>query len=202
MRFRTKLASLSVATCAAACLVATDANGGGSFLLGLDYALTESRLEHNFTTHEVDELGVSFGLILPITDNRFFVSYKGAATFHGVTDVIYGSNPSPDDDRFYRNLDQYIGSLNGLVVGTRIDVSRSLYVKPMLGVGVLVHIIYGNHGEGIAYGSYQTDLTVLTMYEFERLDLGGWVTLGYIPFSGYFDRADLGYLSLGLALAM
>jgi hypothetical protein len=182
--------------------LATDVKSGGSFLLGLNSALTETRLEHNFTTHEVDDLGVSLGLILPITDRRYFLSYKGAVAFHGVTDVIHGSSPSPDDDRFYRNLDQYIGSLNGIVIGTRFDVSRSLYVEPMFGLGVLVHIIYGNRGEGIAYGSYQADLTALAMYKFERVDLGAWLTLGYVPFSGYLERADFKYLSIGLALSI
>jgi hypothetical protein len=182
--------------------LATDVESGGTFFLGLDYAGAEAQLSHNFTTHELDDFGVCFGLILPITDDRVFISYKGAAAFHGVTDVIYGETPSPNDDLYYRNLDQYIGSLNELVIGTRFDLSRSLYVEPMLGVGVFVHIIYGNHREGIAYGSYQTDLTVLTMYEFGKIDLGTWFTFGYIPFSGYFDRADFKYLSFGLAISI
>ena len=127
------MVSLAVAICALASFVVTDAKSGSSFVLGATYALTDSRLVHNFTTHKVDDMGVSFGLILPITDHRFSVLYKAGVSFHGVTDVFHESNPSPDDTRFYRNLDQYIGSLNGLALGTRIDLSPSLYLEPMPG---------------------------------------------------------------------
>lgn len=183
-------------------LSASNVKAGGSFFLGANHALTETHLVHNFSDHKVDDLGVSFGLILPIMERRFFLSYKGSFAFHGLTDVIYGSNPSPDDGEFYRNLDQYIGALNGLVVGTRIDVSESMYLEPMLGVGVLVHVIYGNRGEGIAYGSYQADLSVLAMHEFETIDLGAWLSFGYVPYFGYLDQANFKYFSFGMALSI
>jgi hypothetical protein len=182
--------------------VATANANGRTFFLSGNYALTDNRLSHNFTTHEVDAFGISFGLMLPITHHRFAISYKGAAAFHGVTDVEYGATPGPDDDRFYRNLDQYIGSLNGLVVSTRLDVSSSVYVEPMIGVGVLVHIIYGNHGEGIAYGSFQTELSALLMREMARVDVGGFFSVGYVPFGGYFDRMDMAYVTFGVALSI
>ena len=139
-------------------------------------------------------------MILPVTHQRFFLSYKGAAAFHGITDIYYGSNPGPDDTLYYRNLDQYIGSFNGLLLGTRFDIARSFYLEPMLGMGVLVHIVYGNGGEGIAYGSYETELSLLGMHAFEKLDLGGWLLLGWVPFGGYFDRWDVVFSSFGVAV--
>ena len=202
MKLRSGLISIIGTGCILFSVAATKAENSNTFFVGLDYALGEFQIQNSFTTHEVHSPGASFGLILPITDDRVFISYKGAATFHGVTDVIYGENPSPDDEWYYRNLDQYIGSFNGLFVGARFDLSRSLYVKPMLGVGVLVHIIYGNHREGIAYGSYQLDATVLAMYELGKVDIGTWFTFGYVPYGGYFERVDLEYLSFGLAISI
>lgn len=188
--------------CAVSTLWSADARGGGTFFLALDHTLTDTQLSHSFTTHEVHETGISCGLILPIAEGRYFLSYKGAAAFHGVTDIIYGSAPGPDDEKYYRNLDQYIGSLHALVFGRRFGLSRSLYVEPMVGAGVLVNIIYGNHGEGLAYGSYAVDLTILTMYELKRVSLGALLTLDYIPLDGYGGKADISFLTFGIALSL
>jgi hypothetical protein len=197
MRFITVLCLIAVFA-----IMPGSARGGGTFFLSGNYALTETHLAHNFTTHEVDDFGVSFGLMLPLTDHRFVVSYKGGVAFHGVTDLLYGNNPGPDDTRFYRNLDQYIASLNGLVIGTRVDLSDNVYVTPMIGIGVLVHIIYGNEGEGFAYGSFQTELSALLMREAQWADVGMFFSLGYVPLSGYLESADLKYTTFGVALSL
>ena len=202
MSYRSKHILACCAVFSLVLLPATSARGGGTFFVGLNHGLGDLNLDHNFTTHEVDQLGASLGLTLPLTDGKYFLSYRASASFHGVTDVIYGSNPSPDDERYYRNLDQYIGGFNGFAIGTRIDLSNSVYLEPMLGVGVFVHVIYGNRGEGIAFGSYQTDLSVLAMREFGGYDLGVWLSLGYIPVGGYGDRMDSGSLTFGVALSL
>lgn len=173
----------------------------GSFFLGSNYALTDTKLAHNFTTHEVDRGGITFGFMFPIVRQQFGLAYKGTVAFHGVTDIYYGSTPRPSDDIYYRNLDQYIASLNGLVVSRRFDTGDRWYVEPMIGVGVLVHIIYGNKGEGIAYGSFQTDISSLVMYEFDAIDVGGFFSINYVPFGGYGDPWDLAYLTFGVAVA-
>jgi hypothetical protein len=198
-----RLHKISILTIAIGATLApfAQAHTMGTLYLAGNIALTDTKLTHNFTTHEVDEVGIGFGFILPITRHRFALSYKGSVAFHGVTDIIHSSNPAPDDDKFYRNLDQYIGSANELTVGTKLRVSDSIYLEPLLGVGVLVHIIYGNQGEGIAYGSFQTDLTTLAMYEMHRFDIGAMVSFAYVPWGGYFDTWNSAYVSVGLAVS-
>lgn len=200
MRRFLKVSILSIAIGATLAAFA-HAHTVGTLFLASNIELTDTKLEHNFTTHDVDDVGISFGFILPITRHRFSLSYKASVAFHGVTDVFHASNPAPDDDKFYRNLDQYIGSVNGLTVGTKMRVSDSVYLEPMLGVSVLVHIIYGNRGEGIAYGSFQTDLTTLVMYELHRFDIGAMFNFAYVPWGGYFDAWNAAYVSVGLAVS-
>jgi hypothetical protein len=195
------LRALTVAIALCAGTVEAKAHTTGTFFLTSSFGLGGRKLANSFTTHEVDKAGIGFGFILPITRQRFSISYKGAVAFHGVTDLEYGSNPGPDDAKYYRNLDQYIASLNGLTVGTRLPLSDSVYIEPMLGLGVLVNIIYGNHGEGIAYGSFQVDLSALAMYELAHFDVGAFLSLGYVPLDGYLEQSDGGYLNVGLALA-
>jgi hypothetical protein len=127
--------------------------------------------------------------------------YKGRVSFHGVEDVLYGSDPSGDDDMYYRNLDQYVSSLNEFMVGRRFDLRDNLYIHPLLGFGVLVHIIYGNHGAGLAWGSLEFDLTTQLMYRLGSVDLGIQGSFEYVPWDTYFGKADVKYVNLGVVVA-
>ena len=173
----------------------------GSFFVSANRALTEVKLENNFTTHTVDDVGVGVGFLLPILRTRVGIQYKARLGYNNVTDDVYASFPSPDDSRFYRNLDYYLSALNELMVTMRFDLSKRLYVRPMLGAGVLVHIIYGNQGPGIAYGTFQFDVTTLWMYDMKSLDVGLILSLEHVPFDGYFDAADLTYATVGLVVS-
>jgi hypothetical protein len=127
--------------------------------------------------------------------------YKGRVAVHGVEDLLHGDNPSPDDPTYYRNMSTYISSLNEIMVGRRFPLTESVYVRGLLGFGVLVNIIYGNQGEGIAQGSFQFDLSTQWMYRFEGFDLGAQISLEYVPWDGYFGKADVTYMTIGVAIA-
>jgi hypothetical protein len=173
----------------------------GSVFVSANYGFTDNRLDNNFTTHTVDNVGAGFGFFLPVLRSRIGIQYKARVAYHSITDDQFADNPSPDDSRFYRNLDYYLSALNEVMVGMRVDLFRRAYVRPLLGAGVLVHVIYGNHGPGIAYGTFQFDLSTLWMYELKSFDAGILLSLEYVPFDGYFDSADLGYVSVGLVLS-
>lgn len=173
----------------------------GSFFVSMNYNLSRNELQNNFTTYAVDDVGFSAGFMLPIYVRKLGLHYKGRVAFHGVEDVHFGQNPSPDDDEFYRNMGQYISSLNALMVGRRFAIGSSAYVHPLLGFGVLVHVIYGNHGEGIAYGSFEFDLSAQLMYRLAGVDVGVQGSFEYVPWDGYFESADVSYVTLGAVIA-
>lgn len=173
----------------------------GSFFVGANYTLGDYDLTHNFTTHEVGNLGIGVGFILPIVTKTYGFHYKGRVAFHGVEDVLYGSNPSPDDPTYYRNLDQYVSSLNEFMIGRRFNLGTKAYVHPFLGAGVLVHIIYGNHGEGLAWGSIEFDFTTQLMYRFGGVDLGVQGSFEYVPWDTYFGTANVSYMTVAVVVA-
>jgi hypothetical protein len=173
----------------------------GSFFVNANYSLGDYYLHNNFTTHKVGDMGVSAGFILPVVVRTWGIHYKGAVAFHDVEDIEYGSDPSPDDEVYYRNLDQYVSSLNEFMVGRRFALGEDFYLHPMIGFGVLVHFIYGNDGEGLAYGSLQFDLMTQAMYRFEKFDLGVQFSFGYVPVDTYLESADVKYITLGAVIA-
>jgi hypothetical protein len=173
----------------------------GSFFVGVNRGLNDLELQNNFTTYKVDDLGVSVGFILPVYVRTWGLHYKGRVAFHGVEDIHFGDNPSPDDERFYRNMGQYISSLNELMVGRRFDLGPRVYLHPLLGFGILVNIIYGNSGEGIAHGSFQFDLSTQIMYRLGGFDLGAQVSFEYVAWDGYFTPTHVRYVTLAAVIA-
>jgi hypothetical protein len=173
----------------------------GSFFVGVNRGLNDVELRNSFTEYKVDDLGVSVGFILPVYVRSWGLHYKGRVAFHGVEDLRYGDNPSPNDERFYRNMGQYISSLNEVMVGRRFDLGSKAYLHPLFGFGVLVNIIYGNHGEGIAHGSFQFDLSTQIMYRLDGFDLGAQVSFEYVTWDGYFAPANVRYVTLAAVIA-
>jgi hypothetical protein len=173
----------------------------GSLFVSANYSLGDYQLRNNFTTHRVDDLGISAGFIIPVVTRTYGLHYKGRVAFHGVEDIRYGSNPSPNDWKYYRNLDQYVSSLNEFLVGRRFDLGSNWYLHPLIGFGVLVNIIYGNHGEGLAYGSFEFDFTTQAMHRLKRFDVGVQVTFEYVPWDTYFGTANVRYITLGAVIA-
>jgi hypothetical protein len=173
----------------------------GSFFVGVNRGLNDLELQNNFTTYKVDDLGVSVGFVLAVYVRTWGLHYKGRVAFHGVEDLRFGADPSPDDERFYRNMGQYISSLNEVMVGRRFDLGSTAYVHPLLGFGVLVNIIYGNSGEGIAHGSFQFDLSTQIMYRLGGFDLGAQVSFEYVAWDGYFTPTNVRYVTLAAVIA-
>jgi hypothetical protein len=173
----------------------------GSFFVSANYALKENLLSHSFTTHTVDDLGIAFGFILPITGDKFDLSYKGRIGVNGVKDVYFSSMPSEYDARYYRNLDHFLSGLNEIMVGTRVDLAQRCYMKPQLGFGFLFEVIYGNKKQGIAYGAFQFDLSLQLMYSFGTFDLGLLQTYEHVPLDGYFNSIDRRYFTIGAIIS-
>ena len=180
--------------------VPVHANEIGSFFVTANYGLGDFELSNNFTTYRIDDLGFSAGFTLPIIKKKYAMLYKGRVAVHGVEDLEYGDNPSPDDPTYYRNMGTYISSLNELMVGRKFNLSDDVYVHALLGFGVLVNIIYEN-GPGIAHGSFQFDLTTQWMYRLKSFDMGVQLTLEHVPWDGYFGRTDVTYMTLGVVIA-
>jgi hypothetical protein len=87
------------------------------------------------------------------------------------------------------------------MVGRRFDLGSTAYVHPLLGFGVLVNIIYGNSGEGIAHGSFQFDLSTQIMYRLGGFDLGAQVSFEYVAWDGYFTLTNVRYVTLAAVIA-
>lgn len=177
------------------------ANEIGSFFVTADYVFSDFELSNSFTTYRIDDLGVSAGFTLPIIKKKFGLHYKGRFAVHGVEDILHGEDPSPDDPVYYRNMNTYMASLNELMVGRNFDLGKDVYVHALFGFGVLVNIIYGNNGPGIAHGSFQFDLTTQWMYRLDSLDIGLQMSIEYVPWDGYFGRADASYMTIGAVIA-
>jgi hypothetical protein len=173
----------------------------GSFFISANYALKENRLTHSFTTHTVDDLGIALGFILPITGDKFDLSYKGRIGVNGVKDVYFSDTPSEYDARYYRNLDHYLSGLNEILVGTHVDLSQRFYMRPQVGLGFLFEVIYGNGRQGIAYGTFQFDLSTQVMYSFRVFDVGLLLTYEHRPLDGYFNSIDQRYFTIGAVIS-
>jgi hypothetical protein len=191
----------AIGTAAASASADSGANEVGSFFVTANIGLGDYTLSNNFTTYEINDFGIAAGFTLPVVKSYYEMVYKGRVAVHGVEDLLYGDDPSPDDPTYYRNMSTYISSLNEIMVGRRFDLTQALYVRGLLGFGVLVNIIYGNQGPGIAHGSFQFDLTTQWMYRFDGFDLGAQVSLEYVPWDGYFAKADVAYMTIGVAIA-
>jgi hypothetical protein len=94
-----------------------------------------------------------------------------------------------------------MGGVNELAIGKRIPVGSSFFVEPLIGFGVLVNVIYGNGGEGIAWGSFGFDFSVRGMYAMSHVNLGLQLSFEVIPWDGYFETADGKTVNLSLVIS-
>ena len=190
------------------CIALLGSTGGGasaqdigSFFVSANYIIGDFDLHHNFTTHRVDDVGISAGFMLTIIDRKYDFHYKGAVAFHGVEDLEYGNDPPLQNDKFYLNLDQYVGSVHELLVGRRFNLGEKVYLHPLLGAGVLVNIIYGNGGEGLAWCSVQLEFSTQAMYRLSSFDLGLQLSFATVPWDTYLQPAGGQYITLGAVIA-
>ncbi|UCH82666.1 MAG: hypothetical protein JSW50_09280 [Candidatus Latescibacterota bacterium] len=160
-----------------------------AFFAGVNHYLGEGRFSHNFTTHQLSENGLTIGFLLPI-NVPIDLYFKGQLYVHDVEDVGSTTGSFPEDDLYYRNLDIYMGGANEVAIGKKIGLGESFFVEPLIGFGVLVNVIYGNGGEGIAWGAFGIDFSARGMYTMTHLNLGLQVSLQLIPWDGYFNPAD------------
>ncbi|UCG53362.1 MAG: hypothetical protein JSW58_07360 [Candidatus Latescibacterota bacterium] len=190
LRRRCCVLAVSTVFCLSVGVLPVNAERTRGLFVGVNHVIGDVTLSHNFTTHRLDDTGFTLGLLVPIHVSKVNVYFKGQLFVHDIEDINYASDPSPSDAAYYRNLDIYMGGANGLMVGTRLDLANSFYVQPLVGFGVLVNVIYGNEGEGIAYGSFGIDLSTQLMYKLKHIDTGLQLTLQLVPWDGYFNSAD------------
>jgi hypothetical protein len=181
--------------------VPSDAQQLGSVFGGGNNALAGVLLCNGFTTYRVDDLGVIFGFMLPIRTGRLDIHYNTRVGLNGVTDILYSSRPSLDDRQYYRNLGHYVSVLNEVLIGKRIDLSKRTYIRPMFGLGFLLHLLYGNEGPGFAYGTFQIGVTAQAMYVLKHVEAGTMLSFQYIPYDGYLDPSSVQYVSAALVLS-
>ncbi len=173
----------------------------GALFIGVNHYLGDGLFAHNFTTHELDDNGVTIGFLLPINVSGLGLYFKGQLFYHDVEDVGPASSPPGQDDRYYRHLDIYMGGVNELAIGKRIDLSDSFFVEPLVGFGVLVNVIYGNGGEGIAWGAFGIDFSGRIMYAMRGMNLGLQYSFQLVPWDGYFNSADGKTMNLSLVVS-
>jgi len=180
--------------------VPSEAQKLGSIYFGADNALKEVLLGTGSTTYRVDDLGLVFGFILPIKTGRVDYNYNTRVGFNGVTDILYSTKPSSCDIWYYRNMDHYCSILNEVLIGKRIDLSRRTYIRPMLGAGFLLDLLWGE-GPGFAYATFEIGLTTQAMYVLKHVEIGTMLSFQYIPYDGYFQSQDLTHISVAVILS-
>ena len=171
-----------------------------AFFVGVNHFVGEALFTHNFTTHRLDDTGVTVGFLLPI-NVPVDLYFKGQLFIHDVVDV--GAEPAPAwaEDTYYRNLDIYMGGVNEVAIGKRIILNDSFFIEPLIGFGVLVNVIYGNGGEGIAWGAFGFDFSARGMYTMTHLNIGLQLAFEVIPWDGYFNTADGKAVNLSLVVS-
>jgi hypothetical protein len=173
----------------------------GSVYVGLNNALAEILLSNSSTTYRVADQGLIFGFMLPIKMSPLDLHYNTRVGLNHVTDILYSSRPSPDDWWYYRNMGHYVSVLNEVLVGRRIDLSGRVYLEPMIGVGFLLHLLYGSTGPGFAYGTFEIGLSAKAMYVLKHIEVGTMLSFQYVPYDGYLSAQGNQYVSAAVVIS-
>ncbi|MBN2031253.1 hypothetical protein JW824_13545 [bacterium] len=158
--------------------------------LGLNQPIGDRYSLHNYRfDQEASNPGMVFSFSIPIIESPIRIYYKSHIVYHPVVHQL------PDDRR------HLIIYSNEVAITGRTTLSDKVYLDTSFGAGLQARNYY-SPGRGISEGYFFGDLTNSFMFQLNKMDIGFYASLFFVPFDVYFYSQKDVSVHAGLALSL
>ena len=172
-------------------------NDIGSIFIGTHILEKSNFPIYNYGSHMgdcyVNNVGIAFGIILPIKISSLTIDYKVKIAHHTIDRFEYEQGYY-----FESSLDKYSTGQNAILVGKCIDIDNKNMILPQLGFGFTVETLWENIEIGRIYNQFFIDFSVQYLYKKENYNVGLIANFetGFLP--GFDDYDPLNRFNLCL----